>query len=494
MLPHNLEDLSDLLLRLRLVDRRSLNETLAGGQSPSSSADLLTLLERRQLLTSFQIERIKKGDTEGLVLGDYKLMYRNASGSFARVYRACSVKTGQMVGLKLLRERWSADREVVQLFHREGEIGQKLKHPNIVPIFECLSIDKFHFITMEFVEGGNLRDFLKIRGKLQPVEAVRFTLDMARALEYALSQGYTHRDLKMTNVLMSSQGVAKLIDFGLAAEDSVFSRVGGQEMQTALEYATIEKHTNAPRNDPRSDLFFLGGILYELLSGEPPYPRTKDRDERKRFGRYRDVRPVTTLEPRLPFRVAGVVDRLLHTNPNERHQTPGELAAELQTILTDLGGSPSGDSVVTSPWKDSQMDDSGAMPRLTAAQPTILCVENRPKHQDVLRDYFSRHNFRLLLLSDLDRAIARIRSQPPDCMLLLGDVVGDRLIEEFKRIVDLGRERRMAAVAVLTEEQAGLREKLKSSNPWVKVLVQPVTLRDLRKQLDSAIKARSGEK
>lgn len=133
------------------------------------------------------------------------------------------------------------------------------------------------------------------------------------------------------------------------------------------------------------------------------------------------------------------------------------------------------------------------MPRPTSSQPTVLCVENRPKHQDVLRDYFSRHNFRLLLLSDLDRAIARVRSQPPDCIVLMGDVLGDRLIDEFQRVLDLGRERRMAAVAVLTEDQSEQRSRLKSDLPWVKVLVQPVTLRDLRKQLDAAIKARSGE-
>ncbi|MBX3442369.1 MAG: protein kinase [Planctomyces sp.] len=495
MLPKTTEALIDLLLQLRLVEQRHLTEAL--GVAPSSPEQFLGTLERRQLLTSLQIERLKKGDTDGLVLGDYKLMYRNASGSFARVYRACSISTGRMVGLKLLRERWSSDREVVQLFHREGEIGQRLKHPNIVPVYDCLSQGRFHFITMEFVEGGNLRDFLKIRKRLQPAEACRFTLDMARALEYALSFGYTHRDLKMTNVLMSSHGVAKLIDFGLAADDSVFSRVGGQEMQTALEYATLEKHTNAPRNDPRSDLYFLGGILFELLTGEPPYPRTKDRDERKRFGRYRDVKPVTSVDPALPLRVAAVVDRLMQTSPNDRFQSPAAVVMELQSVLAELGDANGSrgpaDSGIVPQWRDGGMSESGIVPRLASQQPTVLCVESRPKHQDVLRDYFSRHGFRLLLLSDLDRAIQRIRSQPPDCLLLMGDVVGDRVAEEFPRMMHLGRERRMAGVVVLTEEQSALQKQLRLEWPWSRVLVQPVTLRDLRKQLDAAVKARAAE-
>jgi serine/threonine protein kinase len=494
MLPPTPDALIELLLKLKLLTRTQVDELGADLRAARSTDELLGTLERKQLLTSLQVERIRKGETEGLVLGNFKLMYRNASGSFARVYRACSLTTGQTVGLKLLRERWSSDKDVVQLFHREGEIGQKLKHPNIVPIYDILSQGRFHFITMEFVEGGNLRDFLKIRGKLQPAEAIRFTLDMTKALEHALSHGYTHRDLKMTNVLMSSQGVAKLIDFGLAAEDSVFSRVGGQEMQTALEYATLEKHTNAPRNDPRSDLFFLGGILYELLTGEPPYARTKDREERRRFGRYRDIRPVTAMEPRLPFKVAAVVDRLLHTNPNERFQSPTDLIKELNVISADLGNGPATpDSKAGVHWRDGGVAESGVMPRISSNQPTVLCVENRPKHQDVLRDYFSRHGFRMLLLTDLDRAIARIKVQPPDCLLLMGDVIGDRMAEEFPRMLQMGRARKMAGVAVLTEEQAALKAGLAAGSPWTRVLVQPVTLRDLRKQLDAAVKSRESD-
>jgi DNA-binding response OmpR family regulator len=133
------------------------------------------------------------------------------------------------------------------------------------------------------------------------------------------------------------------------------------------------------------------------------------------------------------------------------------------------------------------------MPRISSNQPTVLCVENRPKHQDVLRDYFSRHGFRMLLLTDLDRAIARIKVQPPDCLLLMGDVIGDRMAEEFPRMLQMGRARKMAGVAVLTEEQAALKAGLAAGSPWTRVLVQPVTLRDLRKQLDAAVKSRESD-
>lgn len=373
-----------------------------------------------------------------------------------------------MIGIKVLRDRWANDPDTVHLFHREGEIGKRLKHPNIVPIYEVGQEGNHHYITMDFIEGGNLRDFIKIRKKLEPVEALRHALEMARALDYALKQGVTHRDLKLTNVLMSSQGVAKLIDFGLAADDAFLSRTSSPDLAQALEYSTLEKGSNAPKGDPRSDLFFLGTILYELLSGEAPYPRTRDRMERKLFSRYRDIRPISSLDPEIPFRVAGIVDRLLQVNPELRYQSARELAEELENVLRDLG--------------DTQVADSGPLVAI-AGMKTLLCVEHRPKRQDVLREYFTKHGFRVLLMSDIDRAFARLKNNPPDGLILFGDAIGDRAADDFKRALALTRGRNVAVVCVLTEEQDRLDKQLDAIDQRGAVLVQPVRLRDLRETL-----------
>lgn len=461
----SLEETADLVVGLRLISPHDLSA--AYGELPPSASgdDLLEVLKRRQLLTDLQANRIRRRDHDGLVLGDYKLMYRNASGSFARVYRACSVVDGSMVGLKVLRERWASDPEMVKLFQREGEIGMRLKHANIVPLYEIGEQGKFHYITMEFVEGGNLRDFLKIRGRLQPLEACQYTLHMAQALEYALGMGMTHRDLKLTNVLMSSQGVAKLIDFGLAGDGMNVSGAGNSDLQQAIEYSTLERNTGAPKNDPRSDLYFLGGILYELLSGEPPYPRTSDLEERRRFGRYRDVRPITMQMPDLHHRLAELVNRLMHVSPTERYQTPTEVIADLRLCIADLGGNKSGRT-------------SGN------ERPTVMCVENRTKQQDLLRDYLSKHGFRVLVLSDIERALTRLTQQPPDCVLLMGDAIGDRVADDFMRAQDIGRERRFGVVCVLSEKQKHLREAIPSVSPHANVLQQPVILRRIRTAIE----------
>ena len=266
----SLQNFQNYLIQSKLVEPAQLQECMVRLQSRGQSIDgLIRELEVRHLLTPYQAAKLRKRDLEGLLLGRFKLLYRNASGSFARVFRGCSIDDGRMIGIKVLRSRWAEDPRKVTLFKREGELGKRLKHKNIVPIYEVGSEGNQHFLTMEFVEGGNFRELLRGRGKFSPEEATRYAIDIAEGLEYALSLGVTHRDMKLTNVLLSAQGVAKLVDFGLAGQDALLRSID-EEVDRAVEYATLERNTGAPDNDPRSDLYFLGAIYYELLTGQAP--------------------------------------------------------------------------------------------------------------------------------------------------------------------------------------------------------------------------------
>ena len=190
MIPKTADELGRLLVRLQLLTSHQVDDALAEiGTRHADPEDLIRILERRHLLTSYQTSQIRRDETDALILGGCKLLYRNASGSFARVYRAESIADGRMLGLKLLRQRWANDATTVSQFHREAELCKRLLHKNIVPIYDVGRQGNYHYFTMEFVEGGNLKDFINIRKKLAPEEALRYVLDMAEGLECALRQG-----------------------------------------------------------------------------------------------------------------------------------------------------------------------------------------------------------------------------------------------------------------------------------------------------------------
>lgn len=466
-----LAQLEELLLRMRLVDVAHLQEAKRILGARANIEGLIRELEALGSLTSYQSGILRKGETDGLRVGAYKLLYRNASGSFARVFRGAAVDGGQMVAIKVLRQRFADDPRAVMLFRREGELGKRLLHKNIVPIYEVGSDGNQHYFTMEFVEGGNFRDFIKIRKKFSPADATKYVLDIAEGLEYALSLGLTHRDLKLSNVLLSAQGVAKLVDFGLAGQDASFASID-EEVDRAIEYATIEKNTGAPNNDPRSDLYFLGAIYYELLSGQPPYPPSKRAEDRKVFGRYRDVRPVRSLDPSLPRAIADIVEKLMAIDPDMRYQSPSEVVNDLRKINGVALDAPANESE-------------------PKAAPVVICVETRSKQQDALREYFTKHGYRVLVLTDPIRALNRVDSDQPVGVIFIGEALGDDVIPVFQAAVKRCRKKGVPVVLALSKKMKSIAADLPES-PGGRVLKDAVTLRDIRHALnemrDSAAK------
>lgn len=487
----------DTLIKLRLVEKRQLDECLVGPAASSREVFLQTL-ERKGLLTSYQSSKLKKwdGNTTSLVLGHYALLYHNASGSFARVFRAKDLNTGAMLGLKVLRSRYAKDPKAIAEFKREAELGKTLKHDNIVPIYEVNQDQGEYYLSMEFVEGGNLRDFVNIRKKLSLEEATKATHDMASGLQYALEKGLTHRDLKLTNVLMSTRGVAKLVDFGLAGLDPNAANDANvsEGAQRAVEYATLEKNTGVPRNDPRSDLYFLGAVYYELLTGVPALPRTKDASERSEFHRYANVTPIREHDPSLPPSVAAVVEKMMHINPKVRYQSAAEVVSDLRHLMSDYDKTPplaastatiSAAAPSTSPRNGSATDVSEPPAAVRNTAPMVLCVEARMKHQDVLRAYLGKHGYRVLMFSDMTRAVARVlNANPPGSVVIMGDGIGDECLAGFQQLCKKSSSEAVSCLLVVSEKQKSLYDAArKVATESCRVLQQPLTLRDLHREI-----------
>ncbi len=257
---------------LNLLDERQLQEIWGQlGSRQVSGDEFQQFLLRRELLTNYQTERLLRGDRTGFFYDDYKVLYLIGTGTFARVYRASHKTTGEIVALKVLRRRFAEDPEQADRFYREGEMGATLKHPNIVPIMQVVSEGDTHFLVMKFIEGRNLREFIKIRKKFEPAQATHLVADVANGLSYAFERGICHRDLKMSNVLVSSRGQAMLVDFGLAAADKNLSddALANNPNPRTIDYAGLERATGVRKDDPRSDLYFLGCHLLPHADWKP---------------------------------------------------------------------------------------------------------------------------------------------------------------------------------------------------------------------------------
>ena len=320
-------------LELELLNERQFQEVWGSVGSRSAAVeDVKKQLLRGEYMTNYQIDRLAKGERSGFFYGPYKVLYAVGAGTFARVFRAVHRQTGEIVALKVLRKRYSDKPDAGQTqFLREGKLGLTLRHPNIVPIYDVASDGKSHYLVMEFVEGWNLRDLVKIRTKIEPLQATQLMMGMVEGLRYAFEHGLTHRDLKLNNVLVTSSWQPKLVDFGLAALDENLGEDMGDDMPNTrtIDYAALERATGVRKDDTRSDIYFMGCIFYHMLTGQPPLMETKDRLQRMNKQRFLDVVPIQQCDPALPHWVCTVVNKAMMLDVARRYQSPAAMLADL---------------------------------------------------------------------------------------------------------------------------------------------------------------------
>ncbi len=452
------------------------------------------LMVRRELLTNFQVDRIVEGKRDGYFYGNYKVLYMVGAGTFARVYRALHRETKRDRAVKVLRKRYSDDAVTTEQFLREARMVIPLRHPNIVPVYEVLEQHRRPFMVMDFIEGQNLRDFIKVRKQLDLDVSLRLLADMLAALHYALTKGVTHRDMKLSNVLVSSHGRAKLVDFGLAAISADMSdeAIAAAPNPRSIDYAGLERVTGVRKNDKRSDIYFAGAILYHMLTGRPPLFETRDRIKRLSVVRFRDVPPLGQLLPDLPNYVIAFCNRAMDLKPERRFQTPGEMLEELNHVLRRL---KSGDRGVLVPDQvlaaagdpDEQLAANDSPLELEGDERTVMLVESNVRMQDTIRHALKKRGYRVLVFSSPDRALQRFRDHLEtdplaDCVILSTGELGDEAVDAFNALIEDERTQRTPAILLVNLENQHRVQRAKVDDHRI-LLPLSVKIKDLRDHL-----------
>jgi beta-lactam-binding protein with PASTA domain len=279
-----------------------------------------------------------------LVDGRYRLLARLGSGGMADVWCAHDTQLDRKVALKVLHERFAQDREFVERFRREASAAAGLQHPNVVGVFDRGEFNGTYYIAMEYVEGSSLKDLIG-RG-MSVGEAIEVTRQILTAAGFAHGNGIVHRDLKPQNVLIDREGRASVTDFGIARAGASEITQTGSVMGTA-QYLSPEQAQGLAVT-PGSDLYAIGVVLYEMLTGSVPFEGDSAVAVALKQVSEPPV-PPSRLNPAIPRALDGVVLKALAKDPANRFTSAGEFLAALDAAEADPATSPVGDTAVYAP-------------------------------------------------------------------------------------------------------------------------------------------------
>jgi serine/threonine protein kinase len=384
--PSQLEELTRVL-QPRFADPRALARELI----------------EREWLTPYQINQVMQGCGQDLTLGQYVLLQRLDESILGQVFKARHQHMRRLVALTIVRERLLAQSGAVERFYQEIQAAGRLNHPHIVCAFDAGPIGRTHFFALEYVEGISLDRWVQQSGPLPVSSATRLVRQVALGLQHAHERGLLHHDLKPANLLVTrlnslgdgtrgpgetprpsselfSEALIKICNLGLTLlRPRPRGRNAGDESmvllhksEDSLDYMAPEQQPGVPLTDIRSNLYSLGCAYYYLLTGRVPFPGT-DSEVKLRMHQTAVPLAVQALRPEVPPDVEDTLRLLMAKRPEERYQTPGQLAA----VLAARAGSP---ETLAESWATaSGTSDPTLAPQSQSTIPVAARVPRRPR-------------------------------------------------------------------------------------------------------------------
>jgi serine/threonine-protein kinase len=370
----------DNLRDSQLLEPKQLDEV---SRNPLAQAEdpmpLARELIQRQALTAFQVNQLVRGRGKELVLGPYRIIDRIGEGGMGQVYKAYHQPMSRMVALKLIRKEKLTKPDAVSRFYQEIRAAAQLNHPNIVIAYDAGQADDTLYFAMEYVEGIDLAKLVKDKGPLPVPAACAFIRQAALGLQHAQEKGLVHRDIKPANLLLTRApgaqafGLVKILDFGLARLQSLDGDGAGNALtKTGMvvgtpDYLPPEQARNSRNVDIRSDLYSLGCSFFCLLAGRPPF-KGEHLTEVLLQHQTDPPPPLTDYRKDVPPGVQAIISKLLAKKPEDRFQTPAELAAAL-AAFAGKGGKRAVAEVNVTPLPNNPVPRPGAMSETLAANP-----------------------------------------------------------------------------------------------------------------------------
>ncbi len=269
----------------------------------------------------------------GKVLGNrYHILERVGGGGMALVFRAEDEYLGRPVAIKVLRSQYAADEEFVRRFRREAQAAASLSHPNIVGIYDVGEEQDLYYIVMELVEGRTLKSRIQEEGPLAPDEAARIAIEILDALDHAHQNRIVHRDIKPHNILLTKEGRVKVTDFGIARATTETMTHTGSIMGSA-HYFSPEMAKGYPAGI-KSDLYSLGIVLYEMLTGRVPFRGESPISVALKHVQ-EEVLPPALLNSELPAELQDVIMRALEKDPADRYESAQAMRKDLERFVED---------------------------------------------------------------------------------------------------------------------------------------------------------------
>jgi WD40 repeat protein/serine/threonine protein kinase len=275
----------------------------------------------------------------------YRVVRLLGSGGMGVVFKAEHLVMQQPRALKVIRPAYMARADALDRFRREVHNAARLSHPNIVTTHDAEDAGETHFLVMEYIDGTDLGRLVQERGPLRVDRACDYVRQAALGLQYAFEQDMVHRDLKPHNLMLTPDGLVKILDFGLArfASEAAATTAGtasGLVLGT-VDYIAPEQAENARQADIRSDIYSLGCTLYHLLAGHPPFP-TGNPFQKMKAHVEKNPQPLTELRDDLPEELMPILERMMAKDPKNRYQTPLEVALALERFTTPTHVFPKG--------------------------------------------------------------------------------------------------------------------------------------------------------